>query len=238
MKFNKEKVIAEFKSLTLIVVVIFAFRSVVVEPYRIPSGSMIPTLNIGDFILVNKFAYGFKLPFSDMFTDPVYLTKFTQPLRGDVLVFKYPKDPSLNYIKRLIGLPGDRIEIIDKQIYINGKIIEMESFDGSKIKDEMVDKFRQVNFNFFHAKTGPYTHVVQTTNEVTPVDNLEQFSVPKGYYFVMGDNRDFSADSRYWGFVPEKNIKGKALMVWFSMTFPVIEKHSFKFRPHRIGTSL
>jgi signal peptidase I len=118
---RKEKFIKEVKSFTMIIMSVLIFRSVLFEPFKIPSGSMIPTLLIGDFILVNKFSYGFKVPFSDWFTDPVYITGPKQPERGDVIVFKYPKDTNLNYIKRVIGLPGDTIEVIDKVVYVNNK---------------------------------------------------------------------------------------------------------------------
>jgi signal peptidase I len=113
---KKDKFIKEVKSFTLIILSVLVFRSVLFEPFKIPSGSMIPTLLIGDFILVNKFSYGFKVPFSDWFSDPIYMTGSAQPKRGDVIVFKYPKDTNLNYIKRVVGLPGDTIEVIDKVV--------------------------------------------------------------------------------------------------------------------------
>lgn len=118
---KKGKFVKELKSFVLIILSVLIFRSVLFEPFKIPSGSMIPTLLIGDFILVNKFAYGFKVPFSDWFSDPIYITGPQQPDRGDVIVFKYPKDTNLNYIKRVVGLPGDTIEVIDKVVYINNK---------------------------------------------------------------------------------------------------------------------
>ncbi len=118
---KKQKIIKEVKSIFWILVLVLTFRSVFFEPFRIPSGSMIPTLMIGDFILVNKMSYGFKVPFSDYWTDPTYLFGKSNPERGDVVVFKYPKDTSINYIKRVVGLPGDTIEIKRKIVYINGK---------------------------------------------------------------------------------------------------------------------
>jgi signal peptidase I len=235
MEITKEKIIKEAKSISLIVIVVFAFRSVFFEPYRIPSGSMIPTLNIGDLILVNKFSYGFKLPFSDMYWNPIYLGQFTPPKRGDVVVFKYPKSPDINYVKRVIGLPGDTVEMRKKIVYINGKEVQKTTISGKEFSENMVEKYKKVNFNFYNAKTGNQTHPVLHTKEEIPADNLPSFKVPKGQFFVMGDNRDFSADSRYWGFVPQENIKGKALLIWFSITNPFSE-HSFMFRPKRIGT--
>ena len=233
MKYNKEKIIKEVKSIALIVVVVFAFRSTFFEPFTIPSGSMIPTLKIGDYILVNKFSYGFKVPYSDMFWNPIYITSFKTPERGDVIVFKYPKDPSVNFIKRLIGLPGDEIEIIDNIIYINGTPINTEPIDGKEIMADMDDKFKSYAFDFFKAQTGKHEHVLQFTRNGYKY-NKQKTIIPAKHYFVMGDNRDFSADSRYWGYVPQENIKGKAMFIWFSMVSPFSE-HKFAFRPYRIG---
>lgn len=234
---KKKKIIREIKSIVILVVVIFAFRSTFFEPFRIPSGSMIPTLMIGDFLLVNKFAYGFKVPFSDMYTDPVYIYKREPPKRGDVIIFKYPKDPSLNYIKRVIGLPGDTVEMVDKQIFVNGQLIETKEFDGTKIMSDMDDSFKAYRFKFYKTQTGEHNHTIQLTDDSMVLSSFPKIEVPANHYFVMGDNRDFSADSRYWGFVPFENIKGEALFVWFSFILPFSET-PMKFRPHRIGTSI
>src|SRR5690606_21593341 len=137
-------VVKEIKSITLIVFTVLLFRSVFFEPFKIPTGSMIPTLMIGDFILVNKFSYGFKVPFSDWVGDPIYLTGPETPKRGDVIVFKYPKDTSFNYIKRVIGLPGDTIEVIDKVVYVNDEPIEpsvVSEEEAKKLMDDMDEKF-------------------------------------------------------------------------------------------------
>jgi signal peptidase I len=239
---KKQKAFKEFKSITLIIFLVLIFRSVFFEPFRIPSGSMIPTLMIGDFILVSKFSYGFKLPFSDlsigdMNLNPKYLFGESQPIRGDVIVFKYPKDPSINYIKRVMGLPGDIIEIKNKIVYINGAPIKVEAIDGKEIMEDMDEKFKGYNLKFFESNTGTYKHIIQQDQDNYYKTDFEKRTIPKGYYFVMGDNRDFSYDSRFWGFVPHKNIKGRALFVWFSMIIPFSE-HDFKFRPWRIGTSI
>lgn len=226
----------EVKSTVLMIVLIFSFRSMCFEPFRIPSGSMIPTLNIGDFILVNKFAYGFKLPFSDMYSDPIYLTNFESPKRFDVIVFKYPEDPSLNYIKRVIGLPGDEVELINKQVYINGKIISAIP-DNSPVTKEFADSFSGEKVNFYKIQEQSHQFSIQTTGLETRKDTIDKFKVPAKKYFVMGDNRDFSADSRYWGFVPEENVKGKALFVWMSFTMPFSEQ-GMSLSPKRIGNTI
>ncbi len=225
--------VTEVKSFITMVFLVFSFRSMCFEPFRIPSGSMIPTLNIGDFILVNKFSYGLKLPFSDMYSDPVYLTEFQSPKRDDVIVFKYPLDPSLNYIKRVVGLPGDEVELINKQVYVNGKAVTTTS-DNSPMTAEFINNFSGEKVNFYKVKGQNHEFVIQTTNRKTQADTITHFKVPVGKYFVMGDNRDFSADSRYWGFVPQENIKGKALIVWMSLTLPFSE-NGLSLTPSRIG---
>lgn len=233
----KQKAIKEVHSIFWIILLVLAFRSVFFEPFRIPSGSMIPTLMIGDFILVNKFAYGFKVPFSDFFGDPIYISEFSKPNRGDVVVFKYPKDPDINYIKRVIGLPGDYLEIRNKVVYINDQPLQTETFDGKEIMKDMDDKFRGYNLKFFKAKTGEHEHILQQDYDNYFKVDYEKRKIPEGHFFVMGDNRDFSYDSRFWGYVPARYIKGKALFVWFSLIFPFGE-HPFKFRPWRIGTGI
>lgn len=236
---KKEKFKKEAKSISIIVISVLIFRSVFFEPFRIPSGSMIPTLMIGDFILVNKFAFGFKVPFSDisMFgidSDPIYLFGKSSPERGDVVVFKYPSDPSINYIKRVIGLPGDSIEIKEKRVFINDQPLDQMEVDGREIMSDMDEKFKNYNLKFYNAKTGTHDHTIQQDVDNYYKTDYEKRVIPEGKYFMMGDNRDFSYDSRFWGYVDHKNIKGEAILVWFSMIFPFGED-SFKFRPWRIG---
>lgn len=236
------KVLKEVRSILVIVVIVFAFRSTFFEPFKIPSGSMIPTLMIGDFILVNKFSYGVKIPFSDMYSDPIYLAEFDLPKRGEVIVFKYPKDTSLNYIKRVVGLPGDRIEVIDKIVYVNGEPLPADLVMNKEVtdtKNDLEPKFKALSLNFLDSKTGEHEHKIihwedgYFTNEFGPI------VVPAGNYFVMGDNRDFSADSRRWGFVPFRHIKGRALLVWFNLNLPIFgSEHPSKFRPWRIGNMI
>ncbi len=237
---KKEKFKKEAKSISIIVVTVLIFRSVFFEPFRIPSGSMIPTLMIGDFILVNKFAYGFKVPFTDISlfgidSDPIYLFGQSTPKRGDVVVFKYPSDPSINYIKRVVGLPGDSIEIREKRVFINDAPIDQKEIDGQEIMSDMDEKFKNYNLKFYEAKTGEHSHNIQQDIDNYYKTDYEKRVIPEGKYFVMGDNRDFSYDSRFWGYVDHKLIKGEAILVWFSLIFPFGED-SFKFRPWRIGT--
>ncbi len=237
---RKKKVRKEVTSFSIIILIVLMFRSSFFEPFKIPSGSMIPTLLIGDFILVNKFSYGFKLPFSEWFGDPVYLTEPHHPKRGDVIVFKYPKDTSLNYIKRVVGLPGDTVEIIDKVVYVNDQPIQIVEIDGSNIMADMDDKFKHYNFKFYKAYTGEHEHVVQLEQDNYYNANYYKITVPEDNFFVLGDNRDFSADSRVWNFVPFRYVKGRALFVWLSMSIPWFfsedNQDNFKFRPWRIGT--
>ena len=163
---KKQKAVKEVKSIILIVSLVLVFRSVFFEPFRIPSGSMIPTLMIGDFILVNKMSYGFKVPFSDISifdfnSDPIYLFGKSDPKRGDVVVFKFPNDRSINYIKRVVGLPGDEIEIRNKVVFVNGKPLEMKEIPGKDIMEDMDDKFKGYNLKFFNIKTGEHEHIIQ-----------------------------------------------------------------------------
>ncbi len=237
---KKDKFLKEFKSISLILLAVLTFRSMVAEPFRIPSGSMIPTLMIGDFILVNKLSYGVKVPFSDINlfgidSNPIYLFGKSDPQRGDVVVFKYPRDRSINYIKRVVAVPGDTIEVRSKVLYVNDKPQEMVEADGKKFFEEMDDKFKTYNFNFLKAKTGEAEHVIQFDRDAFYSTDFEKRTIGPNEFFCMGDNRDYSSDSRFWGTVPRENIKGKAMFVWFSLIFPFGE-YPFKFRPFRIGT--
>jgi len=239
---NSSKVKRELTTIVLIILVILIFRSSFFEPFKIPSGSMIPTLLVGDFILVNKFSYGFKVPFSDWYTDPIYLTKSTRPNRGDIIVFKYPVDESLNYIKRVVAIPGDRLKVVDKIIYLNGEPINEEEVQAEKLMEELVDQnadLASYGLKVLKTKNGEIEHLIQQISPPTELSNTEEQIVPDDSYFVMGDNRDNSQDSRKWGFVPFVNIKGKAFLVWFNLNipFPKDERlnYPFLFHPNRIG---
>ncbi|MBS0415181.1 MAG: signal peptidase I [Proteobacteria bacterium] len=204
-----------------VILIVFLLRSFVVEPFKIPSGSMIPTLLIGDLILVNKFTYGLRLP--------VINTQVTQgnPIqRGDVVVFRYPPKPSVDYIKRVIGLPGDEVSYLNKRLTINGK--EVPQTAVSDFFDESTMEY----FKQFNEQLGDVHHnIIVDTRRAAFIGNPDQFQyrdqcrysiegvtckVPEGHYFMMGDNRDNSLDSRYWGFVPNGNIVGKAFFVWMN----------------------
>ncbi|WP_349431435.1 signal peptidase I [Methylomarinum sp. Ch1-1] len=206
--YEKEPMLVEYaRSFFPIVLVVLLLRSFVVEPFRIPSGSMMPTLLIGDFILVNKFSYGVRLPVLNN-----KVVDIGEPERGDIVVFRYPKNPSVDYIKRVIGLPGDRIAYYDKKIYVNGKPAKQVSLgryqgvgQGANMTgaEHLVENLDGVEHSILITRGLP--------------SNVEGvFVVPKGHYFVMGDNRDNSNDSRYWGTVPEQNLVGEAFLIWMS----------------------
>jgi signal peptidase I len=186
---------------------------------------MMPTLLVGDFILVNKYTYGIRLPVANQ-----KIIGINQPQQGDVMVFRYPEDPSLDYIKRVVGVPGDKISYRNKQLSINGKPLKIESLGGySYVKSGL----NFVNANLYREQLGEHNHqtLVQPEAPVLRLGDVRRFSnrencayndegftctVPQGYYFMMGDNRDDSNDSRYWGFVPDRNIVGKAFMIWWN----------------------
>lgn len=204
-----------------VIVAVFLLRSFLFEPFKIPSGSMIPTLLVGDLILVNKFTYGVRLPVIH-----TKVTEGTKPARGDVLVFRYPPQPSLDYIKRVVGVPGDEVAYLNKRLTVNGQAVETKPLPDFLEEDSM-RYFKQ-----FEEQLGTQPHRVLNTPEAPAfVQGASNFAhrkncrysvegvvckVPEGHYFMMGDNRDNSLDSRYWGFVPEANIVGKAFFVWMN----------------------
>ena len=228
-----------------VIAFVLILRSFLYEPFQIPSGSMMPTLLDGDFILVNKFNYGLR--------DPVVRNKFIEiglPERGDVVVFKYPVDPQVDYIKRVIGLPGDRIIYRDKSLYIK---------PVCKPADKACSDFEQVVRTFRPEDSTPdgsyglsrytsdmpnKTHDILVNNGITARTphyfkqagtQRDEFVVPKGQYFVMGDNRDNSLDGRFWGFVPEENLVGEAVAIWLSFTF---DREQDSILPHWIPTDV
>jgi signal peptidase I len=211
-----------------VIALVFFLRSFLYEPFKIPSSSMVPTLLVGDLILVNKFTYGIRLPIINE-----KIVQINDPQRGDVMVFKFPRDMSQDYIKRVIGVPGDKIVYENKRLTVNGKALDYKPLDdyleeGSEsltykkqfaenltgtehriLNDERAPAFIRANVKDFpHSENCSYSY--------------EGFTcvVPPGNYFMMGDNRDNSEDSRFWGFVPDKNIVGKAVAVWMNLSNP------------------
>lgn len=241
-KTRKQWIYENVISLGSALIIVFAIRSSVIEAFKIPSGSMIPTLLVGDHIFVNKFAYGFKFPFTDWFMDePIILVKAEGPKRGDIVVFKYPKDESIYYIKRVIGEPGDTIEVRNKLLYINGKMIQRVPVSTEKSKELIQEigesKYENAQLEVFYEELNDKKPTVMIDKDSFMTENFAQIKVPENQYFVMGDNRDYSNDSRFWGFVPAHNIKGKAMVIWLSLWFD-FSSGDFTFKPQRIGTIL
>ncbi len=204
-----------------VIIVVFLLRSFLFEPFKIPSGSMIPTLEVGDLILVNKYHYGIRLPVLN-----TKLIANNTPARGDVVVFHYPVDPRIDYIKRVVGLPGDVVSYGNHELKINGQVVA-NTPDGDRYDEERIGYMNQLR-----EKLGDVEHRIQQDKgngqpfgPITVFPHREACSysaegvsctVPAGHYFVMGDNRDNSQDSRYWGFVPDENLVGKAFFIWMN----------------------
>ncbi len=189
-------IIETSRSFFPVLAIVLVLRSFLVEPFQIPSGSMLPSLEVGDFILVNKYAYGFRLPVIG-----TKVIEMDDPQRGDVMVFKYPVDGKTNYIKRVIGLPGDKIEYKNKQLWINGELVDeklIANLPGRKLFEEALGS----------VKHKLYEHKAQ------PNHGAEGYwEIPEGAYFMMGDNRDNSNDSRFWGVVPDNLVVGRAFAI-------------------------
>ncbi len=209
----KEPLLVEYaRSFFPVILIVLLLRSFLIEPFRIPSGSMMPTLLAGDFILVNKYSYGIRLPVINK-----KIIELGKPQRGDVVVFRYPKDPSTDYIKRVIGIPGDQLEYRNKILYINGKRLnykDVGTYIGSGSGISMTGTLIRKE------QLGTIEHdiLVETRGFEYPYECMknQQFTVPEGQYFVMGDNRDHSNDSRFWCTVPDENLVGKAFMIWMN----------------------
>jgi signal peptidase I len=218
-RLNKEPLLVEYgKSFFPVLAIVLVLRSFLVEPFQIPSGSMKPTLEVGDFILVNKFAYGIRLPVLD-----TKVIEVGDPQRGDVMVFRYPSEPNINYIKRVVGLAGDHVAYSsDKRLFINGEPVAQQL-----LGEEPGSLGSAVLYN---EKLGEAEHQIRKEMKRYRVEPGREWVVPQGHYFMMGDNRDNSNDSRYWndpaipkalwGMVPDQNIVGKAFAVWMSWPDP------------------
>jgi signal peptidase I len=215
------------KSFFPVILIVFVLRSFLVEPFKIPSGSMIPTLHVGDFILVNRFTYGLRLPIVNK-----KFVEINQPQRGDVMVFHYPEDPSVDYIKRVVGVPGDEVVYRNKKLWINGKE-QTQQRDGEY--NYVESGLRMAYTDRYVENLGGHSHPILINPEMPQIHlanvaNFPQYeqcsyseaevrcSVPPGHYFMMGDNRDNSRDSRYWGFVPDELIVGKAFFIWMNFS--------------------
>ena len=191
--------------------IVLLLRTFVAEPFHIPSGSMRPNLLVGDFILVNKFAYGLRLP--------VLHTKILslgEPERGDAIVFRFPPDPRKDYIKRLIGMPGDKIIYRNKQLYINGKKLSLQQLGPYQAKNNGLEDLNALEWS---EDLLGLEHKILINPSRLNIMAEGEYHVPQGHYFVMGDNRDNSSDSRIWGFVPEENLVGRAMVIWMNWNF-------------------
>jgi len=199
------------RSLFPVFLIVLALRSFLVEPFRIPSGSMMPTLLIGDFILVNKFRYGIRLPVAN-----IKIIDIGKPQRGDVVVFRYPEDPSIPFIKRVVGLPGDKIEYnsANKMLYINNEPVTQTvvgRYIGVGAGSDMTGREQRTEY------LPDAEHAILVKPEKSPhAQKNYQWTIPAAEYFVLGDSRDNSRDSRFWGTVPEENLIGKAFFIWMN----------------------
>jgi signal peptidase I len=204
---DDEPIVVEYaRSFFPIVLIVFLLRSFLAEPFRIPSGSMMPTLLIGDFLLVNKFTYGVRIPVINK-----KIIELNEPKHGDIVVFRYPKNPSDDYIKRVIGVPGDKVSYYNKKLYINDAPIDQVSlglYEGVGQGQDMTGS-EHLEENLLGV-----AHSILIRREAPTMEGT--WTIPAGSYFVMGDNRDNSNDSRYWGLVPEENLVGKAFFIWMN----------------------
>lgn len=222
-KSEDPEVLEYAKSFFPVILVVFFVRSFIVEPFKIPSGSMMPTLLTGDFILVNKFTYGLR--------EPVFNHTFFEvnhPKRGDVFVFHFPPEPTTNYIKRVIGLPGDKISYQDKRLTINGKLLDVTEVGDYEYVASGLNMIAAKEYREQLSDDVQHEILIDPAIPVgLQLANGEEITIPAGQYLAMGDNRDNSSDSRAWGFVPEQNLVGKAFFIWMNID-----------QPKRIGTTV
>lgn len=204
--------------------VAFFFRTTVASPRHIPTGSMIPTIKVGEFIFVTMYAYDWHIPF----TRNSWVQR-KDPEHGEIVVFEYPKDPDKDYIKRVIGVPGDVVEVKDKQVIVNGTPIPREVVSDKSILADLTPKYDPERMSLFRETYNGHTYYVAQMNDRPAVD-MPPTTVPENSFFVMGDNRDDSLDSRYWGFVDRSKFLGRAGFTWFSFNldhFPFLRFSRF-----------
>ncbi len=231
---GKKPVIIDYaRAFFPVLLIVLLIRSFIIQPYRVPTSSLAPTILPGDFVLVNQFAYGLRLP---VWRNKII--KIGEPEVGQIVLFHYPANPKVTFIKRLIGVPGDTISYINKVLYINGKEAKQKFLGDVNFTDETGRTQREqlVQENINGIKHKIFLCVPNTPNCPKP-HNFYNLVVPKGEYFMMGDNRDGSDDSRYWGFVPEHNLVGKGMLVWFSWNSQA-KTFSKKIRWNQIGKGL
>jgi signal peptidase I len=220
---KQPKLIEYCRSFFPVLLLVLLIRSFLVQPYKVPSGSLEPTIAPGDFIVVNQFAYGLRLP---VLNTKIY--NIGEPQRGDIALFRWPKHPDILFIKRVVGVPGDHIVYKNKTLTVNGAVMHQQ-FIGKSL-DEEGEAMLPVEVR--SEALGDVRHSIFVRTDV-PDDRVSDVVVPEGHYFMMGDNRDGSDDSRDWGFVPEENLVGKALAIWMSW-----DHNEHNIRWNRIGKKI
>jgi signal peptidase I len=228
-------------SILAALIVVFFLRSSFYESYKIPSGSMLPTILIGDHVFVNKFAYGFNLPFSEYFGKPIRLFDRAPPERGDIIVFESPRNPEINYIKRVIGLSGEVIRVRDRRLFVNDSEVLLSApreEESKKVFGLLRDpKLDENGMKVMKEKIGEIEHWILLDRNNFVSENFGPYEIPEGRVFVMGDNRDFSDDSRFLGAIQVSKIRGRAGRIWLSIWLH-FNPGEFDFRPLRTGKSL
>ncbi len=243
MKFEAHFFKRQVPLLLLVILLIMAIRSSIIEPFRIPTRSMLPGLMMGDFLFANKFEYGFHIPFSESFANaPIYLGGTTMPKRGDVVIFTPPEagQESL-YIKRIIGLPGDKIEFQHKQLWLNGVMVQKFEVTGDERNSilnhpgfDPEDRYNKEKLHLYHETIDHHTYTILEDESFESMRNEQELVIPENHYFVLGDNRDDTRDSRVFGVISFNSIRGRAFVVWLSYRVSMNDSH-WSFRAERIG---
>lgn len=228
-------------SIAAALLLVFFVRSSFYESYKIPSGSMIPTILIGDHVFVNKFAYRFNLPFSEYFGKPIRLFERAGPKRGDIVVFESPRNPEINYIKRVIGVPGDSVRVRDRKLYVNDVLMAASPAtedEAKRIFSDLRDpRLGENEMQVFREKLDGEDHWIFLDRNNFVSESFGPYPVPEGKIFVMGDNRDFSDDSRFIGAIPIDSVRGRASWIWLSIWLQ-FDPFELVFHPLRTGHSL